>query len=137
MTGRSARHGLGHDDAERLLPQDRHQQGGGGAQQRALLGVVDRADVAHAIAVDVRGDVRLEPRPVLRRHVAGEDEAAAGPTRDLDGEVRALDLLDAAEKDERRVGRDGGAEGVGGERHAVGDEVPAAGERRPLHHAAG
>ena len=136
MTGCSARHRLGHDDAERLLPQDRHQQGRGGAQKRVLLGVVDRADVAYPIVVDVRGDVRLEPGAMLLRHVAGEDEPAAGTARGLDGEMRALDLLDATEKDQRRIGRHGGAERIGAERHAVRHEVPSAGQARPLHHAA-
>ena len=77
-----------------------------------LLSVVDGTDVANPIAVDVWGDARLEPRPVRRRYVAGENEPAAGPARRLDGKMRALDLLDAAEKDERRIGRDGGTEGV-------------------------
>jgi hypothetical protein len=128
---RAAGQRLGEDDAERLVPPDRHDHRLGASQQPALLQVVHRTDMFHATVADLRHDL-LPPVVALRSGVgvvAGDDEALSGAARDLDRPVCALDMLDAAQEDERRVGRHSGAElqvlGVG----EVVDREPLAAAR--------
>ena len=68
----------------------------------------------------------LEPALVLGRNVAGDDEREARAPRHLDGDVRPLDLLDAAQEHQRRIRCDRRLEVIGAERHTVVHEVPSA-----------
>ena len=55
----------GRTTGKRFLPVDRHQHRRRAAEQRALLLVVDRTDVADERAVDARRDVRVEVRALV------------------------------------------------------------------------
>lgn len=98
-----------------------------------FLGVVHGTDVAHPVLVDMR-DVAFEPASMRLRHIAGDDEARTDAAGDLDRDMRSLDRLDAAEKDQWRVGRRARREVISGERHAVEYKMPDADVGDAFHH---
>ena len=95
---------LDHDEAERLLPLDRHDQRMRPGEQLALLVVVDLADVADVV-VQVGCDELVEVGDLARLAALGGDlERPAEALRDADRAVRALVGAHAAEEEERVAG---------------------------------
>src|SRR5262249_22035902 len=93
---RPARERFGEDDGEWFCPLDWRDHGARVAEARVFLGVVHRADILDAVVADLGLDLLL---PVLALRttigvIAGNDQALAGTTSDLDRPVRALDALD-------------------------------------------
>ena len=95
---RAACHRLDDAVAERLVEVDEVQEGVGAAEHGCAVGGGDRSEVADAVAVDVRGDLLVEVALVLDD--AGDDEAAAGRGRDLDGVGGALVGVDPPEEEQ-------------------------------------
>ena len=92
---RPAGHRLDHAQAERLVEVDQVQQCRAPPRTSRLFGA-HRADVAHAVVVDVRRDLALEVVPILND--PGDDQPPARAAGDLDRFRRALLGVDAAEE---------------------------------------
>ena len=126
-------HGLGDDEAERLVPGDRKEEGAGAAHQSEDLVVGQGREVPHALAVDVRADLLLVERRAVgevRRHVADDDERQPRALGDRDGAVGALVRHEAADRDQEVAGRR--TEGDALDVDAVRDDRQAAAEHAVL-----
>jgi hypothetical protein len=88
---RSAGHRLDHDDAERLRPIDRKQQGRRFAEEAGLLGVADLTDKLHqGIAADQRLDHLVPIALVDLVDLGGDLQRDAEAGGNLDRPVRSL-----------------------------------------------
>ena len=95
---RAAGHRLDDAEAERLVEVDQVQERPRAAEQLAAPSRPDRADVAHALAVDMRLDELLEVVAVLDD--PGDHERQAGALGDLDRLRGALVRMDPPEEEQ-------------------------------------
>ena len=113
-----------------------HQQRRGAPQQLVLGRIIHRPDVyVTRSAVDVGLDLRVEVRLMAVRHVAGDHQPPARSPGDLDRDVRTLEVLDAPQEHEGRVGRHGGLEAIARGIHGVGNDAPGREVTHALEHA--
>ena len=124
---------LGHDDAERLFPVDRHQQGRGLAEQPVSSG--HRRPARRS----ARGRRRRAERSAHRSSAASGPSSTRLPAMTSRRSApRAIAIascapligIEPAEKHERRIGRHRHARRVRGDVHAVEDRPPFAADRR-------
>jgi hypothetical protein len=96
--GRAARHGLDHDETERLRPVDRKQQGGGAGKEWLLLCIIDLADELDFLAIHVGLEMFLEVRGLGARYLRGDAQGLPRGARNADRVFRTLLRREASKK---------------------------------------
>ncbi len=126
---RSTGKGLGHDDAEWFFPANRHQQRRGLAE-KPVFRASSTGRRRNSDIVDVRRDPGVEIAGVGPSVMIARDHETTSRRRgDGNGVVRALDRLDAPEKDERCVRRHCGHDVYVDDIDAVEDRPPSTAPR--------